>query len=139
MHSQDSKAARDHAQTPSPKQNVPITKDGKTKIATGANPAACATKPDDRAIVTKTVAPALPSTKDNRDGTSEVTNEASSSDLISPVSSWKDWDKDQIHLGVDTNMKEESRNETSESSSAGSDLKCTTRQAVPKTAPISPN
>jgi hypothetical protein len=142
MHAQDSTPAREHAGTRAaqknvPNTNVPNTKDGETKIANEADPALCVIKPDDPGIATKT-GEALPKESDGRDGMSRVTNEAMSGENLSLQPAREEWGKDQIHLGVETNLREESRREKSESS-AGSELKCTPHEGTANTEPALPN
>jgi len=137
MHAQDSKPAREHTRTRAAQKNVPNTKDGVTKIANEADPALCVIKPDDPGIATKT-GEALPKESDGRDPMSRMSNEAMSRENLSSQPAREEWGKDQIHLGVETNLREESRHEKSESS-AGSELKCTPHEGTANTEPAIPN
>src|SRR3984957_15945139 len=138
MHAQDSTPAREHARTRAPQKNVTNAKDGETKIANETDPALCVIKPDDPGIATKT-GEALPKESDGRDGMSkENNNEERSGENLSLQPAQQEWGKDQIHLGVETNLREESRREKSESS-AGSELKCTPHEGTATTQPAIPN
>ena len=137
MHAQDSTPAREHARTRAAQKNVPNTKDGQAKIANEADPALCVIKPDDPGIATKT-GEALPKESDGQDRMSRVTNEAMSGENLSLQPAREEWGKDQIHLGAETNLREESRREKSESS-AGSELKCTPHEGITNTEPALPN
>ena len=139
MHAQDSTPAREHARTRAAQKNVPNTKDKdrETKIANEADPALCVIKPDDPGIATKT-GESVPKESDGRDRMSKENNEATSGENLSLQPAQQEWGKDQIHLGVETNLKEESRREKSESS-AGSELKCTPHEATANTEPAIPN
>lgn len=137
MQAQDSTPAREHARTRAAQKNLPNTKDGETKTANEADPALCVIKPDDPGIATKT-GEALPKESDGRDRMSRVTNEAMSGENLSLQPAREEWGKDQIHLGVETNLREESRREKSESS-AGSELKCTPHEGTANPEPALPN
>ena len=137
MHAQDSTTAHEHARTRVAQKNLPKTKDGETKIANEADPALCVIKPDDPGIATKT-GEALPKESDGRDRMSRVTNEAMSGENLSLQPAQEEWGKDQIRLGIETNLREESRREKSESS-AGSELKCTPHEGTANTEPALPN
>jgi hypothetical protein len=137
MQAQDSTPAREHARTRAAQKNVPNTKDGQTKIAKEADPALCVIRPDDPGIATKT-GEALAKESDGQDRMSRVTNEAMSGENLSLQPAPEEWGKDQIHLGVETNLREESRREKSESS-AGSELKCTPHEGIANTEPALPN
>ena len=137
MHAQDSTPAHEHARTRIAQKNVPKAKDGETKIANEADPALCVIKPDDPGIATKT-GEALPKESDGQDRMSRVSNEAMSGENLSLQPGQEEWGKDQIHLGVETNLREESRREKSESS-AGSELKCTPHEGTANTEPALPN
>src|ERR1035437_381640 len=140
MHAQDSKPAQEHAQTPAAQQNVPMAKDGKTQIANGADSASCKIKSDDPAIVTNTGEAALPGRSDDQERMNKASNKASSGESLTlEAPSREEWTKDQIHLGAETTLREESRSDKSENSRAGSDLKCTPHEATPKTEPAMPN
>jgi len=112
-------------------------KDGETKIANEADPALCVIKPDNPGIATKT-GEALPKESDGRDRMSRMTNEAMSGENLSLPPAPEEWGKDQIRLGIETNLREESRREKSESS-AGSELKCTPHEGTTNTEPALPN
>ena len=137
MQAQDSTPAREHARTRAAQKNVPNTKDGQTKIAKEADPALCVIRPDDPGIATKT-GEALAKESDGQDRMSRVTNEAMSGENLSLQPAREEWGKDQIHLGAETNLREESRREKSESS-AGSELKCTPHEGITNTEPALPN
>lgn len=137
MHAQDSTPAREHARTHAPQKNVPSTKDGETKIANDAGPALCVIKPDDPGITTK-AGEASPKESDGRDGMSKENNEANSGENLSLQPAQQEWAKDQIQLGVETNLREESRREKSESS-AGSELKCKPHEGTANPEPALPN
>ena len=137
MHAQDSTPAREHARTPVSQKNVPNAKDGEKKIANETDPALCVIKPDDPGIATKT-GEALPKESDGRDGMSKENNEATSGENLSLQPAREEWGKDQIHLGVETNLREESRREKSESS-AGSELKCTPHEGIANPEHALPN
>jgi len=135
MPAQDSTPAREHARTA--QKNVSNTKDGETKIANEADPALCVIKPSDPGIATKT-GEALPKESDGRDRMSKENNEATSGENLSLQPTQQEWGKDEIHLGGETNLREESRREKSESS-AGSELKCTPHEGTENTEPTIPN
>ena len=138
MRAQDSTPAHEHARTRVAQKNVPKAKDlEETKIANEADPALCVIKPDDPGIATKT-GEALPKESDGRDRMSRVTNEAMSGENLSLQPAQEEWGKDQIRLGIETNLREESRREKSESS-AGSELKCTPHEGTANTEPALPN
>jgi hypothetical protein len=137
MQAQDPTPAPERARTRAAQKNVPNPKDGETKIANEADPALCVIKPDDPGIATKT-GEALAKESDGRDRMSRVTNEAMSGEDLSLQPAREEWGKDQIHLGVETNLREESRREKSESS-AGSELKCTPHEGTANTEPALPN
>jgi hypothetical protein len=137
MHAQDSTPAREHARTRAPQKNVPKAKDGETKIADETDPALCVIKSDDPGIATKT-GEALLKESDGLDGMSKENNEATSGEKLSLRPAQQEWGKDQIHLGVETNLREQSRREKSESS-AGSELKCTPHEGTATTEPAIPN
>ena len=137
MHAQDSTPAHEPARTRVAQKNVPKAKDGETKIANEADPALCVVKPDNPGIATKT-GEALPKESDGRDRMSRVTNEAMSGENLSLPPAPEEWGKDQIRLGIETNLREESRREKSESS-AGSELKCTPHEGTTNTEPALPN
>ena len=130
----------EHAKMPVAPQNVPTIKDGKKEMANGAASAACKIKADDHALVTNTGEPASPKENDDQEQMSKTSNHASTGEsltLLPPVR--EDWTKDQIKLDTETNSQEESRSGKSEHSRAGSDLKCTPREAVPKPETSMPN
>jgi hypothetical protein len=137
MRAQDSTPAHEHARTRVAQKNVPKAKDGETKIANEADPALCVIKPDDPGIATKT-GDASPKESDGRERMSRMTNEAMSGENLSLQPAQEEWGKDQIRLGVETNLREESRREKSESS-AGSELKCTPHEGTANTEPALPN
>ena len=137
MHAQDSTPAHEPARTRVAQKNVAKAKDGETKIANEADPALCVIKSDDAGIVTKT-GEALPKESDGRDRMTRVTNEAMSGENLSLQPAREEWVRDQIHLGAETNLREESRSEKSESS-AGSDLKCTPHEGTSNPQPALPN
>jgi hypothetical protein len=137
MHAQDSTPAHEHARTRVTQKNVPKAKDGETKIANEADPALCVIKSDDAGIATKT-GEALPKESDGRDRMTRVTNEAMSGENLSLQPAREEWVRDQIHLGAETNLREESRSEKSESS-AESDLKCTPHEGTSNPQPALPN
>ena len=137
MHAQDSTPAREHARTRAPQKNVPNPKHGETKIANEADPALCVIKSDDAGIATK-AGEASPKEGDGRNGMSNENNEATSGENLSLQPAQPEWGKDQIHLSVETNLREESRREKSESG-AGSELKCTPHEGTAKPEPAIPN
>ena len=130
----------EHAKMPVAHQNVPTIKDGKKEMANGAASAACKIKADDHALVTNTGEAPSPKENDDQEQMSKTSNNAASGEsltLLPPVR--EDWTKDQIKLDTETNSQEESRSGKSEHSRAGSDLKCTPREAVPKPETSMPN
>jgi hypothetical protein len=130
----------EHAKMPVAHRNVPTIKDGKKEMANGAASAACKIKADDHALVTNTGEAPSPKENDDQEQMSKTSNNASSGEsltLLPPVR--EDWTKDQIKLDRETNSQEESRSGKSEHSQAGSDLKCTPHEAVPKPEPTMPN
>jgi hypothetical protein len=132
MHAQDSKLAPEDAQKHAAQLNVPPVKDGKTKIADGADPASCVIKSDDPGIVTKTGEAASPTESDDHDRMTKASNEASSGDNLSLQPAPEEWGRDRIHLAVETNLRQESRSEKSETGAA-SDLKCTPHEGASNT------
>jgi len=130
----------EHAKMPVAHQKVPTIKDGKKEMANGAASAACKIKADDHALVTNTGEAPSPKENDDQEQMSKTSNNAASGEsltLLPPVR--EDWTKDQIKLDTETNSQEESRSGKSEHSRAGSDLKCTPREAVPKPETSMPN
>jgi len=130
----------EHAKMPVAPQNVPTIKDGKKEMANGAASAACKIKADDHALVTNTGEAPSPKENDDQEQMSKTSNNAASGEsltLLPPVR--EDWTKDQIKLDTETNSQGESRSGKSEHSRAGSDLKCTPREAVPTPETSMPN
>lgn len=139
LHAEDSKPD-EPAQTSATQQNTTKVKDGKTKTATRSDSASCKIKSDDPAVVTHAGEAASPEGNNNQERISGASNEASSGEnLTLQAPSREEWTKDQINLGAETASKEESRSEKSGNLKAGSDLKCTSHEAVPKTEPAMPN
>jgi hypothetical protein len=139
MHAEDSKPD-EHSRTPTAQQNVPTAKDGKTKTANGADSASCKIKAGDPAIATNTGEAALPAENNDQERMSKASNRAlSGENLTLQAPSREEWTKDQIHLGAETTLREESRSDKYENSRAGSDLKCTPHEAAPTTEPAMPN
>jgi hypothetical protein len=140
MHAEDAKAAREHAQTPGAEQNQAGEADRKQQTANSGDTASCRIKSDDPAIATRSGASALPQKGDAQDQMSETSSKAASGQsLTSELLAQREWEKDQIHLGTDRNVKNESRNDKSAISGDGSDLKCVPHQATPKTESATPN
>jgi hypothetical protein len=140
MHAEDAKAARAHAQTPGAEQNQAGEEDRKQQPANGGDTASCRIKANDPAIATRSGATALPQKNDDQDQISETSSKAASGQSLSlEVPPPQEWQKDQIHLGTDRNLKNESGNDKSAISGDGSDLKCVPHQATPKTKSATPN
>ena len=139
MYAEDSKPD-EHARTPTAQQNLPTAKDGKTKTANGADSASCKIKSDDPAIATNPGEAALPAENNDQERMSKASNRAPSEEnLTLQAPSREEWTKDQIHLGAETTLKEESRSDKYENSRAGSDLKCTPHEAATTTGSAMPN
>ena len=134
----NSMLGRGQAQRPAVQQSMPVAPDAKTNNTNGAD-SACIVKSDDAVIVTKTGV--TNSAEENADsGMSKASSEAPKpEDMTLPAPSGDKWDNDQIHLGVETKSKEESRSEKSKPPNAGSDLKCTPQEAAPKPEPAVKN
>lgn len=125
----------DHIQTPAAQQKA-MAKDGKATTHSGPN-AECKIKPDDPAMRTNPAA--LPAEGDGQERMSRSTDKPSSGESLTlQTPSGQDWMKDQIHLSIENSLGEESRKDNSENSTPGSDPKCTTREAAPKTELLTP-
>jgi hypothetical protein len=143
MHAEDSKPDK-HVRTPAAQQNLPTAKtakkDEKTETANGADSPSCKIKSDDPAIATSTGEAALPAENSDQERMSKASHKAPAGEnLTLPAPSREEWTKDQIHLGAETTLREESRTDKYENSRAGSDLKCTPHEATPTTEPAMPN
>ena len=133
MHAQDSKLASKASPKAVAHQNVPTVKDEDTRVADGANPAFCIIKSDDIGVTTKTDDPARSKVSDEQDQTTKVAQKAAGEDLsLRPLR--EEWGKDGIHFPIETNLKQESHSDKSESNAA-SDLKCTAHEEVSNPEP----
>lgn len=133
IYAEDSKPD-EHPQTSAVQQNVPTTKDRKTKNANAAVSATCKIRSDDPAIVTHTGEAASRGENDGQEQMSKASNKASSAQSLTlQAPSREESTKDEINLSAKTTSREESRSDKSENSRAGSDLKCTPHEAAPKT------
>ncbi len=101
-------------------------------------------KPDEHAR-TPTAQQNLPTAKDGKSKTANGADSASckikSDDpaIATNPGDREEWTKDQIHLGAETTLKEESRSDKYENSRAGADLKCTPHEAATTTGSAMPN
>jgi hypothetical protein len=133
MHAQDSKLASKPSQKTAAHQSGATVKDTETTVVDGADPAFCIIKSDDIGVTTKTDDPARSKVSDEQDQTTKVAQKAAGEDLsLRPLR--EEWGKDGIHLSVETNLKQESRSDKSESNAA-SDLKCTPQEEVSNAEP----
>src|SRR5260370_6667310 len=128
MHAEDSKPD-EHVRTPAAQQNLPTAKtaekDEKTETANGVDSPSCKIKSDDPAIATSTGEAALPAENNDQELMSKASHNAPAREnLTLPAPSREERTKDQIHLGAETTLREESRTDKYENSKTGSDLQC---------------
>jgi hypothetical protein len=135
---QDPKPTHEHVQTPTAKPNLPDAKYAETKVANEADPSSCVIKSDDPAIVTKSGESASSKKSGDQDGVSKASHNATPGESLRTRSSQEEWAKDQIDLGAEPGLREESRSEKPETG-AGSDLKCAPHEGTRNTVPTVPN
>jgi hypothetical protein len=133
MHAQESKLASKPSLKAAVHQDVPPVKNEETPVADGTDPASCIIKSDDVGITTKTDDPTLSKVSDEQERTTKVAQNAAGEDLsLRPLR--EEWGKDGIHPSAETNLKQESRSDKSETDAA-SGLKCTPHEEVSNAEP----